>query len=207
MTWASWLSVAAVCALGAASPGPSLAVVLRHALGGSRGRGIACALAHAAGVGLYALLTVLGLAAVLARHPAVHDGIAAAGATYLAWLGLGLLRRGGPVAGDAPATAAAAELRAAARDGLAIALLNPKIALFFLALFSQFVGPGPTVAEVAILAGTATAIDAAWYVAVATVMSGRGVRARFQRHTGTLARLTGIALLAVAAWTLLSLAA
>ncbi|MDX1608904.1 MAG: LysE family translocator [Halofilum sp. (in: g-proteobacteria)] len=204
MNAGTWLSVAAICALGAASPGPSLAVVLRHAVAGSRARGIACALAHAAGVGLYALLTVLGLAAVMARRPELYRLVAGAGAIYLAWLGFKLLRA--PVTDPAaPPRATAGAMLAAARDGFVIALLNPKIALFFLALFSQFVGPEPAAAEVAILAGTATGIDAAWYVAVASVMSGGGLRGRLHRYAGTLARLMGVALLVVAASTLVSL--
>src|SRR6056297_690961 len=64
-----WFSLAAVCAMGAMSPGPSLALVLRHTLGGGRLPGIAAALAHALGVGFYALLTVWGLGALIVRFP------------------------------------------------------------------------------------------------------------------------------------------
>lgn len=201
LTPGAWASVAAVCALGAISPGPSLAVVVRHALSGSRARGIACALAHAAGVGLYALLTVAGLAAVLLARPALHRVLAIAGALYLVWLGMGALRVRRAAAGEATA-APPAGVGAAARDGLVIALLNPKIAAFFLALFSQFVAPDSGVRDGAILALTAMAIDAAWYCLVALALSRRGRTDWLRRRRAWIERLTGVVLVAVGAWTL-----
>lgn len=200
MTPAAWLSVAAVCALGAASPGPSLAVVVRHALGGSRARGVACALAHALGVGVYALVTAAGLAAVLVARPGLYRALALAGACYLAWLGVGALRR----RGGAPATAAGATpggIAAAARDGFAMALLNPKIAAFFLALFSQFVTPGTGATDAAILWATATVIDGAWYALVAVALTGSGAVARLRARGVLIDRASGVLLLGLAAWT------
>lgn len=201
MTFATWLSLVAVCALGAASPGPSLAVVARHSLAGSRLQGAVCALAHAAGVGLYALLTVLGLAVVIANRPRLYLLLATAGACYLAWLGVQALR--------APANPAAASGNgissgwpAAVRDGFTIALLNPKIALFFLALFSQFVGPAPGVLETTVLSLTAMGVDATWYLLVAMVLSGSAAIDGLRRRTRFLSILAGSMLLAIAGWTL-----
>lgn len=196
MTLASWSALLAVCALGAMSPGPSLAVVAGHALTGSRGRGIACAIAHALGVGVYAVATVAGLAAVLAAHPTVHAAIVAAGALYLVWLGMGLLRSAGaPETGPAPAGTGWA---AAARDGLAMALVNPKIALFFAAVFSQFVGPADDWQRVAVLCATAIAVDGAWYSLVAAVLTTGGWIERLRAGGVWLDRTMGGLLLALA---------
>ncbi len=199
MTLGGWLSVATICALGAASPGPSLAVVTRHALVG-RGQGIACALAHALGIGAYALLTVVGLAALFASQPMLYRGVAAAGAVYLLWLGVAALRA------DAAAAASTARVRpdwaGAVRDGFTIALLNPKIAIFFAALFSQFVVPETGMRDTAILVTTALAIDGAWYALVAAALSGSGAVAWMQRRRQLLDRLTGVALIGLAVWAL-----
>ncbi len=199
MTLGGWLSVVVICALGAASPGPSLAVVTRHALIG-RGQGLACALAHAHGVGLYALLTVVGLAALFASYPMAYRGVAAAGAVYLLWLGAAALRAGG--SGGTGMTGARPDWVGAVRDGFAIALLNPKIAIFFAALFSQFVAPGTGMRDTAILALTALGIDGAWYSLVALVLSGSGAVAWMQRRRRLLDRVTGVALIVLAAWAL-----
>ncbi len=199
MTWEAWLAVAGICALGAVSPGPSLAVVTVHA-GRGRSAGLACAWAHAVGIGVHAGVTIAGLAAVLAAHPVVYRGIALVGAGYLAWLGVRSLgaKHG---AGEAVAVAAQASAAAGIRDGFAIALLNPKIAVFFLALFSQFVDPtaGPTSGVV--LWATAVVIDGGWYSAVALVLSGRPLQDWLDAHATAVDRITGCVLLGLAAWT------
>ncbi|HKI74867.1 MAG TPA: LysE family transporter, partial [Pseudomonadales bacterium] len=68
MTLAVWLSACVVCALGAMSPGPSLAVVIRNTVSNGGREGVATAWAHAVGVGLYALATTFGLAALIIRY-------------------------------------------------------------------------------------------------------------------------------------------
>lgn len=201
MTPGAWASVAAICALGAISPGPSLAVVVRHALSGSRARGIACALAHATGVGLYALLTVAGLAAILLARPTLHRSLAIAGALYLLWLGMEALRARAAGAGEATG-ALPAGIGAAARDGLVIALLNPKIAVFFLALFSQFVAPDSGLRDGVILWLTAMVIDGAWYSLVALALSPPGRIEWLRRRRAWIERVTGIVLVVVGGWTL-----
>lgn len=201
MTLTAWLTLVAVCALGAASPGPSLVVVAGHAVTGSRARGIACALAHALGVGLYAMATVAGLAALLAAHPTVDAVITGAGAIYLAWLGIGLLR-----SSESPETAPVPTRTGwagAARDGLAMALLNPKIALFFVAVFSQFVAPGHDWQRALILCVTAIAVDGCWYSLVAAVLTTGGWIERLRAGGVWLDRAMGLALLALAGWTAL----
>ncbi|BBI63410.1 hypothetical protein HSBAA_47160 [Vreelandella sulfidaeris] len=89
-----WLSLAAICAMGAMSPGPSLALVLRHTLGGGRFNGVTAAIFHTLGVGFYALLTVWGLGALIAGFPLLFQLITWSGAAYLAWLGVKALRAG-----------------------------------------------------------------------------------------------------------------
>ena len=103
---------------------------------------------------------------------------------------------------DEPARAAPehppAGALAAAREGFGIALLNPKIALFFLALFSQFVSSEAGAIEVAILAGTATLVDASWYALVATGLTARATAAWLRRHGRWIERLSGAALVFLA---------
>ena len=200
MTPAAWASVAAICALGAASPGPSLALVVRHSLSGSRALGVACALAHAMGVGVHALLTAAGLAAVLVAHPGLYRLLAVAGALYLAWLAWGILRQ--PGAHTPSAGPGGAGIGAAMRDGFLMALLNPKIAVFFLALFSQFVSPDSDAFDMAVLWATATAIDGAWYSLVAVGLTGSRWLDGLRSHGAVVERVTGVLLLGLAAWTL-----
>ena len=76
------------------SPGPSLALVLRHTLAGGRRHGCLAAISHGLGIGLYAGLCVSGLAFLITASPRLFSAFQWAGAAYLAWLGLrGLLAR------------------------------------------------------------------------------------------------------------------
>lgn len=191
-----WLSLATICTLGAMSPGPSLALVLRHTLGGGRAPGVTAALSHALGVGVYALLTVWGLAALIVRLPGVFQAITWLGAAYLAWLGVKALRAGrtGAFAATTPITTR----RQAAREGMLVALGNPKLILFFVALLSQFVTPEMSVADRAIIVLTAMVIDGGWYVLVALGLSHSRVLPWLQARAHWINRLTGVLLLALA---------
>ena len=140
MTLANWFPLALICLMGAMSPGPSLALILRNTLQGGRRQGMATALGHGAGVGLYALLTAMGLSLLLTRTPWLFELIRYAGALFLALLGLQALLPQKPKA--EATTQHATSRRRGALEGFAVAFLNPQLAIFFLALFSQFVNIG-----------------------------------------------------------------
>lgn len=195
MTLATWLAVVSICILGAMSPGPSLAVVLKQTLGGGRRNGVAAALSHSCGVGLYAFLSIVGLATVVTTSPLAFTVLQWGGAGYLVWLGLkGLLARSNPEADlpDVPTTTSAV------RDGFLVVFLNPKIAVFFLALFSQVVGVDTSFAAKLGYAATAMVIDGAWYVIVAWLFSNPRWFDRLKRNAVWFERLFGVILVALA---------
>ncbi|ABM61166.1 LysE family translocator [Halorhodospira halophila] len=186
MVLSDWLLLLTVCALGAMTPGPSLAVVVRHSLSSGRPAGLAAAVAHGIGVGGYAALSVAGLAGLLAAHPTLLAAVQGLGAAYLAWLAVQSARQAhSSAAASATAhphsTASSAppgNRIQAARDGFLMALLNPKIALFFLAIFSPFTDPGQAAWEQALMVAVAAGVDMGWYAAVATLFALPVWRAR-----------------------------
>ncbi len=125
-----------------ATPGVDFLLTVSRTLAGGARAGVAAACGIAAGCVVHALAAAFGLAALLALHPQAFVALQWAGAAYLVWLGLGLLlqawRKGAaqaaPVAAVAPRTA-----WADFRGGLLTNVLNPKVALFFLAFLPQFV--------------------------------------------------------------------
>ncbi len=195
-----WLSLAALCLAGAASPGPSLAVVVSASLEGGRSTGFGAAWAHAIGVGLYAALTVFGLSALITGQPWLFVSLQVAGAAYLLWLAFGLWRHAG--------TSAAADAnnqkshRRAMLDGFAVAFLNPKLAVFMLALFSQFIRPGASLADNGLLIATALVVDGAWYTFVTLMVTHPGWVAALRRNARVIDRVFGV-LLALLATTIL----
>ena len=177
LLWSDWLILSGICLLGAMSPGPSLAVIVRHSIHGGRRQGIIAAWSHGLGIGLYALLSVLGIAALLLAAPGLLWGLQLAGAVfllYLAWRA----GRSALLANEPPVTTAASG-QLAGRDGFLMAFLNPKTGLFFIALFSQFVVPEQSLPVKSAMALLALVIDALWYTTVAVLLSTAMVRQRF----------------------------
>lgn len=192
-----WLSLLLICILGAMSPGPSLAVVLRQTVSNSRGHGIAAGCAHALGVGLWAAMTVWGLALLVSRHEMVYQAITWAGAAYLVWLGIGALRHAATPELQAQ-KAGHESLLSAARSGVLVSLLNPKLAVFFTALFSQFVSADQIWQDQMLMVLTAAIVDGAWYSLVAVLFSQPRLLAWLRRHLKRVEQLTGVVLIGLA---------
>ena len=198
MTLLQWASLASVCLLGAMSPGPSLAVVVRNTMAGGSACGLVAAVAHGLGVSLYAILVVSGLAVMITRSPGLFIGLQWGGAIFLAWLGIQALRSGSAVSLEDPTTPASVSIRKAANQGFSVAFLNPKLAVFFLALFSQFLDAGSTLLVKAIMVTTVGAIDAGWYALLSLLLGRAGIVAALRRHQGAIDCLFGVILLLLA---------
>ena len=197
MEFSSWLALVTICVVGAISPGPSLAVVMRNTMRGGQYHGVLTALGHGAGVGLYALMTALGLALIIANNPLLFDVIRYGGAAFLAWLGVkALLAKPGPQPASAEHHGVAG--RQGAFEGFMVAFLNPQLAIFFVALFSQFVHANTDWQQSGIMMLTAGGIDAIWYVLVALLLSRGPVLAWLKAKSAWLDRLSGVVLLALA---------
>jgi threonine/homoserine/homoserine lactone efflux protein len=128
-----------------ATPGVDLVLTVSRTLQRGARAGIAAALGINAGCVLHALAAAFGLAALLALYPQAFTAVQWAGAAYLVWLGVGMLRQ---ALASRPASQAAAgaqgpklahSLWADFRTGLLTNVLNPKVAFFFLAFLPQFV--------------------------------------------------------------------
>ncbi|OMH39512.1 LysE family translocator [Motiliproteus sp. MSK22-1] len=196
MTLTIWLSLVAVCCIGAMSPGPSLAVVLRHTISNGRAHGIVAAITHAIGIAVWAMLTIWGLALLVTETPLFYTLITYAGAGYLAWMGVKAIRSKGSAKLNIDKDTA--PLMVAARDGVLISLLNPKLAVFFIALFSQFVSADLTIVEQLIMTATVASIDSIWYIIVALALSHSNVIDKLQRQSATIDKISGIVLVGLA---------
>lgn len=134
------LFVATVFVLNA-TPGVDLMFTLSRTFQRGVAAGVAAACGIAAGCVVHTLAAAFGLAALLAASAAAFNAVKWVGAAYLAWLAFGMAReawRGGGLPGPARADAPR-PLGAIFRQGLLTNALNPKVALFFLALLPQFI--------------------------------------------------------------------
>jgi threonine/homoserine/homoserine lactone efflux protein len=143
------------------TPGPDTAFVLGQAVGAGRAAGVRAALGVAAGVCCHTVAAAVGLAALLGTAPALYDLVRLAGAVYLAVLGVRMLRGAGGFDPDVKTTDGF-------RRGLLTNLLNPKVAVFFLAFLPQF-GAGLDL----LWLGTAYALITAVYLGGVALAAGR----------------------------------
>lgn len=197
MTLTFFGTLLSICLLGAMSPGPSLAVVAKHSLSGGRLYGVTSAWSHAFGILIYAIMTISGLSLVLEHSPIVFKAITYLGAAYLAYLGIcSFLSKGGIE--DKLKSEKKASILKAIRDGFAISILNPKIALFFIALFSQFIGVSQTVQDKAIISVFPPLIDGLWYTLIAIILSSSTMIERLRAKASLIDKVSGIILLSLA---------
>lgn len=172
---------------------------MKNTVSGGRLQGVLTGLGHGIGVGIYAFGAVAGVSALVGGVPGLHRAIEVVGALYLLWMGISALRH----AGEAGAEHGVAG-RTGFSEGFFVAFLNPKIAVFFLALLGSFLPVEAGLLERAGVAGLAMGIDAGWYMFAAVVLAGTGAAGWLANHGTWVDRGLGVLLIAVAGWLVLA---
>jgi len=135
------------------TPGPDMLLLMTRSVAQGPTAGFVTLAGIFVGCYFHALVAGLSLAGVLLVAPVTFDIVRIAGAVYLLWLAVQAIRGSGgfrPPSAEAPHVA----LGAVFRQGVLTNILNPKVALFFLALFPQFMraDPGTALAQALVLA-------------------------------------------------------
>ena len=191
-----WLSLVVICMLGALSPGPSLALVVGNTVSAGKGQGFATAISHGLGVAFYALIIVTGIGLVIVESPWLFQIIQYSGAAFLLYLAYKSLQSSGS---NINLTETISEVKVNGwRDGFLIAFLNPKLAIFFLALFSQFVDADASSKQQIIMVLTVGLIDTIWYCLVVFGLSRGQVLNKLKAKSNIIDKVTGIVLLLLA---------
>lgn len=199
---ASLAAYITLTALLVVTPGSSTAMVIRHTLTGGRTAGLATAAGIAIANAAWAVAAGFGITAILARAPVVFTAIRFGGVAYLAYLGLRALTRAlvpgaTTVFTDRDRATTSANLSSAFRDGLAVNLLNPPIATFYLVVVPSFM-PAPSAGRFALLASIHVTMAFICHAAWATGFDAlRGIWTRPAARRSVDA-VVGIALLALA---------
>ena len=173
-----------------ALPGPgTFALLTSTAKGGLRG-GAAATLGIILGDQVLLWLAVAGVAALLAAHPALFQGVQYLGAAYLVWIGLKLV-----FARPGSASPVRIEPHHYARQAFLLTLLNPKAIVFYMAFFPLFIDPAQHRGAItfAAMAATIAVITAVYCLALA--IFAEAISARLKAHAGAgrlLERLAGI---------------
>jgi len=148
MHWATFVSATILLNL---SPGPDMAFMLGQTVRGGRAYGFSAMLGMWLATAFHAVFAAFGLSAILVASASAFTLMKWAGAIYLVWLGCQALRSRGMaiLPTGQPYGAVVASKKNIFRQGFIVCLLNPKVALFFLAFLPQFVvpGAGPTASQ------------------------------------------------------------
>jgi threonine/homoserine/homoserine lactone efflux protein len=146
-------------------PGAATAMVVRSSMRGGWRAGVATIAGNEIGVVAWALLSVLGISALVAASEVAFVVLKVTGAAVLVWLGIQSWRGSHTAVADRPT-------RRPLRDGIVTSLANPKLAVFFVALFPQFVDPGASVLWPTLFMATLVVVfDFVWYTALAVITS------------------------------------
>lgn len=184
------------------TPGQDTMFIIGRSLTGGRRAGVTAALGISTGALIHTLMAALGLSALLAASTVAFTVVKMAGAAYLVYLGVKLLFSKTSALADiqsAPETESSAYLQ-----GILTNVLNPKVALFFLALLPQFIDADSTNKPVAflLLGATFVATGTTWCLLLAVAASRLRaffarrpiVRSLIDRVTGGLFVLLGVRL-------------
>ena len=213
-----WLILTLTCLAGAVSPGPSVVVLIRHVsasgdaagVGAGVGTGVLFGVFHGFGVLVYAGLVAFGLASVLLVVPGLFLGVQLAGLGFLLWIGWGMFWQGlrDPFLAESGGGGSRRlsvcprvrrlSLWRAGLDGFLVALLNPKVAVFFTAIFSQFLAPHQPPTMRMQMAATAWLVDSLWYIFLAVLFGMPFMLRGFRAFAPRLNILMGAGLMVLA---------
>ena len=188
-----WFQFALVCTIGAMSPGPSLAVVIRNNINYNRLAGIITSIGHGLGIGVYATLAVLGLGFILQTNQTLFLLIQILGLIFLFFLGLIFIfqkQSKEKINNDQN------QLNSFLQ-GFLIAIINPKIMIWFIAINSQFISIENNVTFNLILILTPSIIDAIWYIIVSIIITGYGLKNFLIDKKKPIQKITGSILLII----------
>ena len=161
MTLITFGQVFIVCLLGAMSPGPSMAVVIHNAIFKGRYNGILTSIGHGLGIAIYATFAVLGLGLIIETNIIIFNILKSLSIIFLIFIGMrSILNK--------------EKLNLKKKDvkektisflqGFSISILNPKILVWFIAIYSQFMSLNNELIFNIYLVLIAGIVDACWYI-------------------------------------------
>lgn len=191
-----WLTIVTIGLLAVMSPGPNLAVTIRNSLLHSRKAGVYTATGLAAGNLVHATYCLVGIGVIITQSILLFNTIKWLGAGFLIFMAYKSLKAR-PYSAEERAVGSTARLSPAAafRTGFFTNLLNPKVTLFFLALFTQMIEPGTPLPVQSLYGATMVSLEFGWFAVVSVLISQEGIKKRFFRISHWLERLTGVVLM------------
>jgi threonine/homoserine/homoserine lactone efflux protein len=198
MTFDLILPLIAAFILGAISPGPSLAVVLRNSLSGGRRQGVLAGLGHGLGFGFYAFLSAVGISAALAASGDLVLVLRILVIGLLLYLGTVYARSALAGKSHLDGNESSSAKRSGFVEGVLIAVINPKILAWMLAIYAPFIDSDLAVTTLLSIAVIGMFIDGIWYTSVALFLTSGNRRQKLQNMSNKIDAAMAILMLAFA---------
>ena len=186
-----WVQFATICIVGAMSPGPSMALIIRNSIKYGRVSGILSSVGHAIGIGIYAGVSVAGLQIILINNIFLFNTIQFCGSVFLLVLGILFLRDTGQKLSIQDKQKSVNSFM----QGFAISILNPKILIWFAAIFSQFIEISSTNFVKFTMVLIASSIDGLWYIILTIIVTGFGLKQFLENNTKIIQNISGFVLI------------
>jgi len=196
-----WIQLIVTCFLGAVSPGPSLLLIVKNSISYGKTNGIITGIAHGLGIFIYAILTILGIAFLYTKYPILIKIISFSLVLYLIYISYKIFFTEEEIDLEKDNKQ---KYNQNFTDGFMIAFLNPKITIFFGALFSQFVNDELTNLEKFQMAFAASFIDIIWYTFVSLIVGNSLIRKNFN-NTKVFNKISSIILIFISIYILVKI--
>ena len=194
MTLITFGQVFIVCLLGAMSPGPSMAVVIHNAIFKGRYNGILTSIGHGTGIAIYATFAVLGLGLIIETNIIIFNSLKILSIIFLIFIGMkSILNR--------------EKLNLEKKDvkektisflqGFSISILNPKILVWFIAIYSQFMSVNNELIFNIYLVLIAGIVDAFWYIFLTLAVTTASALTFFQTKILLIKKIQGFIFVAI----------
>ena len=202
MTFITFVQVFTVCLLGAMSPGPSMAVVIHNAIFKGRYNGILTSIGHGIGIAVYATFAVLGLGLIIKTNIFIFNSLKILSIIFLILIGVrSILTK--------------EKLNIEKNDikkntvsflqGFSISILNPKIFVWFIAVYSQFMSANNQLLFDIYLISIAGIIDTCWYIILTLTVTTTSALSFFQKKINLIQKIQGFFFIAFGFGLLLNL--
>ena len=190
MSFFLFIKIFLICLFGAISPGPSMLLVINNALK-SKLNGFMSAIGHGLAIGLYALFSVIGLELLTHNYYNIFIILKILSIIFLFYIGMISItknKKENLLVKDYNVK----NYRIAFLEGFTIAILNPKIFIFFTAIYSQFLSLDNNIVLNFTLVSTAMIVDMMWYIILTILVTVLGFKNFFYRRIFLIRKIVGL---------------
>ena len=202
MTFLLFSKIFFVCLLGAMSPGPSMVVVINNAIFKNKFSGILTALGHGFGISIYALCAVIGIGVVLQTNIIVFNSIKLLSIFFLFYLGIQTIRSRGKFEFGVNQSMSVTK---SFSQGFMISILNPKIFIWFIAIYSQFMSYDNNMSLNIMLVLIAGTVDALWYILLVNFVTSKRFLNQIKRKSSLIQFIVGCLLIFISIFLLIEI--